>query len=356
MSRLARMRPDLVAHRGASGYRPEHTTAAYRLAIALGADGIELDLVATRDGVLVARHEPELSRTTDIARRPELAHHKTTRIVDGRSVTGWFVNDLSLAELKSVRATERMLEARPENARFDGQFSVPTLTEVLALVEDEGHRLGRTIQVYAELKHPTWFGSVGLPMEAILADTLRDAACAAPVTVLALETACLRRLRGVADVALMQLVEAGGTSYDRAIVGDVATYRDMVTPRGLMRIADYADAVGLAKNLVLPRRSDGAALTPSAVVNDAHAIGLDVAVWTMRDENDFMAANFRHGTDPFSRGGAVAEYQAFLDAGVDVLIGDHPDTAVEARRIWLRERSTPAVEAVSMTWASGSRR
>ena len=327
----------LIAHRGASGYRPEHTTAAYRLAIALGADGIELDLVATADGVLVARHEPELSRTTDIATRPELAHLRTTKVVDGRQVNGWFVNDLTLAELKTVRATERMLEARPENARFDGQFAVPTFAEVLALVEDESLRMGRTVEVYAELKHPTWFASSGVRVEEVLLDTIRTSAV--PVTALAFETAALKNLRALSDLPSVQLIEAAGTPYDRAIVGDITSYRDMVTPRGLMRIGEYAGAVGLAKNLVLPRGIDGATHCPSEVVNDAHAVGLDVAVWTLRDENDFMAANFRHGTEPFARGGAVAEYKAFLDAGVDVLIGDHPDTALEARRLWSRELS-----------------
>ncbi|HSV40366.1 MAG TPA: glycerophosphodiester phosphodiesterase family protein [Nocardioidaceae bacterium] len=339
MTRLVRMCPDLVAHRGASGYRPEHTTAAYRLAIALGADGIELDLVATKDGVLVARHEPELSRTTDVATRTEFADRKTTKLVDGRSVSGWFVNDLTLAELKTLRATERMADIRPDNMRFDGQFAVPTLAEVLTLVEDESHRLGRTVQVYLELKHATWFAGVGLPLDTLLVETLRECATTAPVKVLAFETAILRQLRSVLDAPLVQLIEAGGTPYDRAIVGDIVSYRDMVTPRGLMRIADYAHGIGVAKNLILPRGSDGAATTPSCVVSDAHALGLEVAIWTLRDENDFMAANFRHGTNPSARGGAVAEYKAFLAAGVDVIIGDHPDTALEARRMWLRERS-----------------
>jgi glycerophosphoryl diester phosphodiesterase len=341
--------PALIAHRGASGYRPEHTTAAYRLAIALGADGIELDLVATRDGVLVARHEPELSRTTDIATRREFADRRTTKIIDGRAVTGWFVDDLTVAELKTIRATERMLEARPANTRFDGQFAVPTFAEVLTLVEDEGHRLGRTVQVYAELKHATWFESAGLRLETLLVDTLLGTATATPVTALAFETGCLRRLRELADLPIVQLIEAAGRPYDCAIVGDITSYRDMVTPRGMMRVADYADTIGLAKNLVLPRSSDGSATRPSCLVNDAHAVGLDVAVWTLRDENDFMAANFRHGTDPYLRGGAVAEYKAFLDAGVDVIIGDHPDTALEARRLWQRD-------LVRAPAASGSRR
>jgi len=332
-------RPAVIAHRGASGYRPEHTTAAYRLAIALGADGIELDLVATRDGVLVARHEPELSRTTDIATRPELAHLRTTRLVEGRSVNGWFVDDLTLAELKTVRATERMLECRPESARFDGQFAVPTLAEVLALVDDESHRLGRSVQVYAELKHATWFASNGLPLDDLLLTTLAATAAVAPVTALAFETDVLRSLRAKGGLPLVQLVEAAGTPYDRALAGDLCSYRDMVTPRGLMRIAEYADAVGVAKNVVLPRGANGSTGSPSHVVRDAHAVDLDVAVWTLRDENDFMAANFRHGTAPWVRGDAVAECNAYLDAGVDVLIGDHPDTVAEARRRWLRDRS-----------------
>ncbi len=341
MTRLERARPDIVAHRGASGYRPEHTSAAYRLAVALGADAIEVDLVATGDGVLVARHEPELSRTTDVAARPEFAERRTTRAVDGRSVTGWFACDFTVDELRWLRAVERMPVVRPENARFDGCFGIPTLREVLALASDESARLGRPVQVYAELKHPTWHESVGLPLVDLLLDQLDDAEV--PVTVLAFETGCLLELRSRAHLPAVQLVEAAGAPYDRLIRGDLTTYRDLVTFRGLMGLAEHADTVGLAKNIVLPRRADGAAVTPSCVVDDAHAVGLDVAVWTLRDENDFMAANFRHGAALYARGGAVAEHRAFLQAGVDVVIGDHPDTAVEARRLWLREQSPLAV-------------
>lgn len=339
MNRLPFTQPQVVAHRGASGYRPEHTTAAYRLALALGADGIEVDLVATKDGVLVARHEPELSVTTDVSRHLEFSDRRTTRVVDGRGVTGWFVDDFTLAELKTLRALERWPSLRRDNLRYDRKFAVPTFAEVLQLAEEEGHRLGRTVTVYAELKHPTWFAASGLRLEELLLDTLNRQAPLVPVVVLAFETTVLRRLRllqGGSSLPLVQLIEAGGMPYDRGLAGDLWTYRGMITPAGLVQVGEYADAVGLAKNLVLPRDERGATGRPGPVVGDAHALGLDVLVWTLRDENDFLPTNHRHGADPAKRGDAVAEWLALLGAGCDVLVGDHPDSGVEAAKVWRR--------------------
>lgn len=280
----------VIAHRGASGYRPEHTLASYRLAIALGADYVEPDLVSTRDGVLVARHENEIGHTTDIARRPEFAARMTTKEVDGREVTGWFTEDLTLAELKSLRAIERMPDKRPRNTRYDGRYDVPTFDEILALVEEESQRLGRRIGVYPETKHPSYFAERGLALEEPLLAALagRDL----PVFIQSFEAGNLQWLRSRTDHPLVQLVSGTGRV-------------DLVTEPGLRRVARYADAVGVDKTLVSPR-----------MVAHAHAAGLRVHAWTMRDETD-----------------SIEDTWAFLDAGVDGLFTDHPDTTLEASRL-----------------------
>jgi glycerophosphoryl diester phosphodiesterase len=334
--------PIVVAHRGASGYRPEHTLAAYRLAIRMGADYIEPDLVSTKDGVLVARHENEISGTTDVADRPAFADRRATKVIDGQSVTGWFTEDFTLAELKTLRAKERLPQVRPGNTRYDGRFEVPTFDEVLTLAAEESRRRGTRIGVYPETKHPTYFDEAGLSLEEPLAAALRRHGLdrpKAPVFVQSFETANLRDLDGMVRVQLVQLVDASGAPYDRVAAGDPTTYRDLVTPEGLREIATYADGVGAHKDLVLPRDATGATGEPSDLVADAHAEDLLVHVWTMRDENQFMATSFRRGSDPNAKGDARAEIFAFLDAGVDGLFCDYPDTAVDARDSWLEERS-----------------
>lgn len=282
--------PLVIAHRGASGYRPEHTLASYRLAIALGADHVELDLVSTRDGVLVARHEHELSRTTDVAERSRYADRLTTRLVDGHEVTGWFSEDFTLAELKTLGAVERQPELRPRNTRYDRRYDVPTLDEVLALVVEESRRLGREIGVCLEIKNAMHFASIGLPVEEPLLAAL--AAHRLPVHVMAFEQGFLRSLRGRTGLPLVQLVGATGRV-------------DLVTGTGLRRVAQYADAVGLEKDLVSP-----------GLVGSAHEAGLEVFVWTLRDEVD-----------------TIEDAQELVDAGVDGLITDHPDTTLEALRL-----------------------
>jgi glycerophosphoryl diester phosphodiesterase len=330
--------PLVIAHRGASGYRPEHTLEAYRLAIRMGAEYVEPDLVSTKDGILVARHENEISGTTDVADRPEFANRLATKTIDGRSVRGWFTEDFTLAELKTLRAKERLPEVRPDNTRYDGMYQVPTFDEVLELVERESRRRGEVIGVYPETKHPTYFDSIGLSLEEpLVADLTRHHLNRpnAQVFVQSFETSNLCRLRERLRVALVQLVDATGAPYDLVAAGDPRGYRDLVEPEGLKEISTYADAVGAAKDLVLPRGSAGETTVPSALVGDAHDAGLEVHVWTMRDENQFMARNFRIGSDPNSKGNAIAEYQAFFDAGVDGVFSDHTDTAVAARDAWL---------------------
>jgi len=337
--------PLVIAHRGASGYRPEHTLAAYRLAIAMGADYIEPDLVSTKDGVLVARHENEISGTTDVADRQEFADRRTTKTIDGRAVTGWFTEDFTLDELRTLRAKERLPQVRPGNTRYDGRFPVPTFDEVLALAREESRRRGSRIGVYPETKHPTYFDSIGLSLEEPLVAALRRHHLDrpnAPVMVQSFETANLRELATRVRVPLVQLVDASGSRYDTVAAGSPTTYREMVTAEGLREIATYADGLGAAKDLVLPRDATGALGEPSDVVEDAHTAGLLVHAWTMRDENQFMATDFRRGTDPNAKGDARAEIFAFLDAGVDGVFSDFADTAVDARDSWLAERAEQA--------------
>ena len=324
----------VIAHRGASGYRPEHTLEAYRLAIAMGADYVEPDLVPTKDGVLVARHENEIGGTTDVDSHPEFADRRTTKTIDGRQVTGWFTEDFTLAELKTLRAKERLPLVRPGNTRFDGKFEVPTLDEVLALVAAESKRAKRRIGVYPETKHPTYFDSIGLSMEEPLVASLKRFHLdrrKAPVILQSFETSNLRDLDAMTRAPLAQLLDATGAPYDLVAAGDPTTYRDLTTPAGLTRIAQYADGVGAHKDWVLPRNAAGATTAPSALVGDAHARDLFVHVWTLRAENQFMATNFRRGTDPDALGDLAAETRAFVAAGVDGIFTDQPDIVVWAR-------------------------
>ena len=329
--------PLVIAHRGASGYRPEHTLAAYKLAISLGADFIETDLVSTKDGVLVARHENEISGTTDVADHPEFAERRTTKSIDGRATAGWFTEDFTLDELKTMRAKERLPDVRPANMRYDGRYEVPTFDEVLDLVARESRRRGEVIGVYPETKHPSYFDSIGLSLETPLVDALTRHHLNRPnarVFVQSFETGNLRRLDALVTVPIIQLIDASGAPYDLATSGDPRTYADLATPQGLDEISTYADGIGANKNLVLERDGDGSSTTPTELVDDAHERGLLVHVWTMRDENQFMAENFRTDTDPNAKGDAVAEYLAFFDAGVDGVFSDYADTAVEALEIW----------------------
>ena len=329
--------PQVFGHRGAAGYRPEHTLASYKLAIDLGADYVEPDLVSTKDHVLVARHENNISGTTDVADHPEFADRKTTKVIDGQPVTGWFTEDFTLAELKTLRAKERLPQVRPENTAYDGKFQVPTFDEVLALVRREERRTGRTIGVAPETKHPTYFDSIGLSLEEPMLRSLRRHGLdnrRAKVVIQSFEVGNLRELDRMTPLPLEQLVDSGGGPADEP----GTTYSQMTTPAGLRTIASYADWLGSNKDLVLPRDpATGATSTPSDLVPHAHRAGLEVVVWTIRNENQFMATNFRRGTDPNADGDVHAELLAFLDAGVDGVFADYPDAAVQARRDWLSE-------------------
>jgi glycerophosphoryl diester phosphodiesterase len=331
--------PIVIAHRGASGYRPEHTLEAYRLAIEMGADFIEPDLVSTRDGVLVVRHENEIGGTTDVAAHPEFAARRTTKTVDGKSVTGWFTEDFTLAELRTLRARERLPQLRPESAAYDGRFGIATLDEVIALAREESAARGRTIGIYPETKHPSYFDSIGLPLEPGLLEALLRAGwtdAASPVFIQSFETENLRMLRGRTGVRLVLLMEDTGAPYDLVRRADPRTYDDLATPAGLAEIATYADAIGPGKARVIPRGADGRLGAPTSLVADAHAAGLLVHPWTFRAENYFLPAGLQSGDPadaafPRRHGDLRAEVAAFLAAGVDGVFADYPDVAVQVR-------------------------
>ncbi|MGF0116162.1 esterase-like activity of phytase family protein [Promicromonospora sp. Marseille-Q5078] len=323
----------VVGHRGASGDRPEHTLASYEQAIAQCADYIEPDVVSTKDGVLVARHENEISGTTDVADHPELADRRTTKTVDGRAVTGWFTEDLTLAELRTLRAVERLPEVRPGNTAFDGLYQVPTLDEVLDLARHSETCDGRPVGVAPETKHPTYFDSVGLSLEEPLVAELEANGLGsrrAPVVVQSFETTNLRELDRLTDVRLALNVSPSGAPYDLVAAGDPRTYADLVTPRGLRDVARYADIASLEKNVVVPRTGAGTLGEPSGVVRDAHRAGLDVYAWTFRAENQFLPAEHRSSADPNAHGDLAGELDVFLDAGVDGVFSDQPGLAVAA--------------------------
>jgi glycerophosphoryl diester phosphodiesterase len=329
-------RPLVVAHRGASGYRPEHTLEAYRLGIELGADFIEPDLVLTADGVLVARHENEISATTDVAERPEFADRRTTKTVDGRRVTGWFTEDLTLAELRTLRARERLPRLRPGSRRYDGRWPVPTFDEVLELVERESARTGRVVGVCPELKHPSHFAAAGLSHDDALLAALRrhgwDSA-AAPVFVQSFEPTSLRRLAERTSVRLAQLVAAEGRPYDATLAGDGRTYADLLTPAGLREVSTYAAVVAVHKSLVsLVVPSAWAPVTGRThrLVEDAAWAGLAVHAWTFRNEDAFLPPRLRSGRGDAAWGDAATEYVTAAAAGVAAVFTDHPDTAVAA--------------------------
>src|SRR6266699_775195 len=309
--------PIVIGHRGASGYVPEHTLASYFLAMQYGADYVEPDLVMTADGVPIARHENEIGATTDVAQHRRFAARRAGRVIDGMSVRGWFTEDFTLAELKTLKVRERIPELRPGNTRFDGQFEIPTLEEILVLVrgvEDSrtarARQLGTTpperIGVYPETKHPSHFAARGLAMEAPLLATLARHGYQgreAPVWLQSFEVGNLRALAGVTQLKRVQLIEEGGAPYDFIASGDARRYADLIAP--------------------------------SALIADAHGAGLAVHPWTFRAENAFLPAPLRRGAQPTDRGDLAAEIVAYLRCGIDGFFTDQPDIGVAARDAYL---------------------
>ncbi|WP_165367927.1 glycerophosphodiester phosphodiesterase family protein [Phytoactinopolyspora endophytica] len=322
----------MIAHRGASGYRPEHTLEAYRLAIDLGADYIEPDLVITADGVLVARHEADLSTSTDVSQRPEFAGRRRTKPLDGKDVTGWFVEDFTVDEIKTLWARERLVDIRQQSSMYDDRYRVPTFAEITGLAAEATRRLGRTIGVYPELKHPTHFAGYGLWHDtALLQDIARAGLDSGQVYIQCFEPSALHRVSTRTTAPLVQLVDVNGRPYDWEHHGHGRRFADMLTPTGLVEISRYAAAVGVHKSLVLPRDPDGRLAQPNGLVSHAHDAGLVVHAWTFRNENAFLPADHRRGTQAAIFGDAFAEYAAYFKAGVDGVFTDHPDTAVTAR-------------------------
>lgn len=299
-------RPLVIAHRGASGYRPEHTLAAYELAIEMGADFIEPDLVITGDGILIARHENDISGTTDVIDRPEFRGRRRTKWVDGREVTGWFAEDFTLAEIKTLRARER-LEFRDRS--FNGRFEIPTFHEILDLARR------RNAGVYPETKFPSYFRSLGLPLEEPMVEALHTAGFRgrdAAVFLQSFETGNLRLLKTMTDLRRIQLLDDRGQPWDLA-----RPYRELATPEGLAEIASYADGIGPNKRLIVPAGPDGRLRPPTSLVEDAHRAGLLVHPWTFRSDPVFLAPDYE--------GDAVREIEQFVSLGVDGLFTDFPD-------------------------------
>ncbi len=349
--------PLVIGHRGASGYLPEHTLEAYRLAIAQGADFIEPDLVMTRDGYLIARHEPMLSGTTDVADRPEFASRKRKMLVDGQETDDWFAGDFTITEIRTLRAKQAMAD---RDQSHNGKYFIPTFQEIIDLAKAESARLGRTIGVYPETKHPTFHAAIGLPLEPSLVGVLNAAGWTtkdSPVFIQSFETANLKFLRRLTNVRLVQLIDADDVAadgtmvlkapydrpYDFVVTGDKRTYADLLSKDGLKEIRTYADGVGPWKPYLIPSRQtigtdgkpadlngdgkiddqDRTLLPPTSIVADAHAAGLFVHTWTFRSEPKRLASDFK--------GDPVNEYKAFFALGVDGLFSDFPDHAVKAR-------------------------
>jgi glycerophosphoryl diester phosphodiesterase len=355
--------PLVIAHRGASGYRPEHTLESYRLAIEMGADFIEPDLVSTRDGALVARHEPDITDTTDVASHPEFAARRTTRTIDGVTKNGWFTVDFTLAELRTLRAVQ---PREYRSKEFDGRFPIPTLEEIIALAKQESAARGRVIGIYPETKHPTWHCEQGLPLEPALLAALQHAGWTRrtdPVFLQSFEAGNLQYLRERTGLRLIQLIDGGGLSPDGIVqppqrwepTGACRLYgappipRDFTDPASFAAIARYADGVGPWKRYIVGSRpadsTDAAAagttgasgeamrrtLPPTRFIELAHAAGLAVHPWTFRNEGLHLAADYA--------GDPLAEYAQFYALGVDAVFSDFPDTAVAARAARTKEKA-----------------
>ncbi|HEX5566609.1 MAG TPA: glycerophosphodiester phosphodiesterase [Streptomyces sp.] len=326
--------PAVIAHRGASGYRPEHTIGAYQLALDMGADVIEQDLVPTRDGHLVCRHENDITGTTDVADRPEFADRRTTRTVDGARLTGWFTEDFTLAELKRLRATERIPDVRPDNTLYDGRWTIPSFEEVLRWAEQEGRRRGRPVWLHVETKHPTYFRGLGLGLEERLAELLRRYGrhrANSPTFLQSFEPGSMRRLAGLVETPRVVLLSsAASRPWDFVAEGDPRTVADLITPEGLRWISGFAQGVGPTLDLVVPRGPDGRLGEPTALVRDAHSSGLVLHPYTLRNENRFLPAGFHRGTDPDGYGDAFGALRTYFATGIDGIFTDHPDTALLA--------------------------
>ncbi|KOG43226.1 glycerophosphodiester phosphodiesterase [Streptomyces resistomycificus] len=328
--------PTIIGHRGASGYRPEHTLGSYQLALDMGAHVVEAgDLVPTRDGHLVCRHEPEIGGTTDVANHPEFADRRTTKVLDGVSTTGWFTEDFTLAELKTLRAIERIPANRPHNTLYDGRWEIPTFEEVLRWQDEQTRQRGRQVWIYPELKHPTYFRKLGLGLEERVAKLLRKYGkdrWKSPVILQSFEPTSIQRLNKLVDNPLVVLLSGASTRpWDFVETGDPRTVADLVKPAGLREIASYAQGIGPTLDLVIPKDSAGNLTAPTTLVADAHKVGLILHPYTMRNENPFLPPAFRKGTDADAYGDVFGLYETYFATGIDGVFTDQPDTGLLAR-------------------------
>ncbi len=333
--------PIIIGHRGVPGERLEHTRPSYLLAIEQGADYIEPDVVSTKDGVLVVRHENEISGTTDVADHPEFSDRKTSKLVDGVTHTGWFTEDFTLEEIKTLRVRERLPQLRPQNIPLAGVEEILTFDEVLTIAEEANDVRDDPVGVYVETKHPTYFAGLGLNLNDLLIANLerrRANRDGAKIIIQSMETTNLKELRDRTPLPLIQLMNRRGAPFDLVAAGDRRTYDSLTTRAELQIIAEYADGIGPNKSQVVERNSARELAGRTELVGRAHDHGLMVHVWTMRNENNFLPANLRVGDDVASHGDAMAELLAFFDAGVDGVFSDFTQTAVQARRQWLQSQ------------------
>ncbi len=324
--------PLVIGHRGASGYRPEHTASAYELAFALGADAVEPDIVATKDGVLVLRHENEISGTTDVAAHPEFANRKTTKVIDGQSFSGWFTEDFTWKELSTLRAIERLPHLRQPSTSFNGHERILRLSDLIRIIVVASARAGRELVMVAEIKHATYFASIGLPLDELFADAITPWATPTNLIVEAFEESVLLKIRerGVPG-KLVFLADRVGAPADLAAGSGVQarSYADHLTDQGLARLATEVDGVSVDKRLIVSGRGEGV----SDLVGRVHAAGLLAFAWTLRAENKFLAKRFRRGSTPSDFGDWRGEFQLILGTGIDGVFTDQPDLAVAARGV-----------------------
>ncbi|MEV6050077.1 glycerophosphodiester phosphodiesterase [Streptomyces sp. NPDC052107] len=332
--------PTIIGHRGASGYRPEHTFGSYNLALDLGADVVEAgDLVPTKDGHLVCRHEPEIGGTTDVASHPEFADRKTTKMLDGVATTGWFTEDFTLAELKTLRAVERIPANRPHNTLYDGRWEIPTFEEVLKWQDEQTRKRGRQVWIYPETKHPTYFRKLGLGLEERVAKLLhkygKDGRNS-PVILQSFEPSSIQKLNQLVDNPLVVLLSsANSRPYDFVEAGDPRTVADLITPKGLREIAGYAQGIGPTLDLIIPKNADGTLGKPTTLVPDAHKVGLILHPYTMRNENPFLPAEYRKGSAADGYGDSFGAFKTYFATGIDGVFTDNADTGLLARADFL---------------------
>jgi glycerophosphoryl diester phosphodiesterase len=322
-------RPIVIAHRGASGYRPEHTRAAYELAIAQGADAVEPDLVPTSDGVLVIRHENEISGTTDVANHPEFADRRTTKLIEGAELTGWFTEDFTWDELATLRARERLVKTRPANTRYDGQEGILRLGDLIEIVE----AADRAVMMVAELKHATYFESIGLALDERFATGIAKWARPDNLVVESFEQTVLRQVQG-RDVLgrFVFLADAEGAPADEVARNgsDARPFSDYLTDAGLSRLASEVDGVSVDKSLVLAA-GHGHTLGTTDLVPRIRDFGLEAYAWTLRAENRFLPKSLRRGTRGREHGDWMREFQLVMSSGLDGVFADQPDLAIRAR-------------------------